>query len=114
VTGVVRAAIGGGAAIGAVYALARRAGLTEVDLAARVAPDLPLVGRVAQLGAGTAACLPAALAGRPLPGAVLGLAAGAVAARSHPHARDRAVALLAHAVGGVVASTWAPRPPSTG
>ena len=109
-----RAAVGGGAAIGAVYALARRAGLTRVDLAARIAPGRPLAGRLAQLGAGTLACLPSALVARPLPGAVLGLAAGAVAARSQPGRRDRVVALAAHAAGGVVAATWARRRPSTG
>jgi hypothetical protein len=111
---IVRAAVAGGAAIGAVYALARAAGLTRVDLAARVAPGRPLVGRLVQLGAGTAACLPSAAAARPLPGAVLGLAAGAVAGRAHPGRQDRLVALAAHAVGGAMAATWARRPPSTG
>ena len=99
---------------GAVYALARRAGLTRVDLAARVAPDRPLAGRLAQLGAGTAACLPSAIVARPVPGAVLGLAAGAVAGRAHPGRRDRLVALAAHAAGGAAAGIWAQRPPSTG
>ena len=97
------AAAAGGAAVGALYAAARRAGLTDVDLAAAVAPGRPVAGRAAQLAAGAAASLPGAWLGRPGRGAAAGLAAGALAARRPWRPREAAVCLAAHAAGGAVA-----------
>jgi hypothetical protein len=88
--------------------------VTEVDLAARIAPGRPLAGRLAQLAIGGAGCLPAALVARPLPGAALGLVAGMAAARAHRRPLDRALALAAHAAGGTVAAAAARGPTPSG
>jgi hypothetical protein len=96
-------ALTGGAVIGAVYAAARRRGLTAVDLAERLAPDQPLKGRIAQLAIGSAACLPSAATRRPIPGAALGAAVGIVAAARRPSG-DRTISAAAHAAGGAAAA----------
>jgi hypothetical protein len=98
-----------GAAVGALslavsYAVARRAGLTRVDLAERLLPGRPVLGRAAQVAAGTAACLPAAWLGRPAPGLLAGAAAGAVAATTVERRADRVLAVATHGLAGLVAA----------
>jgi hypothetical protein len=97
-------ALAGAISLAASYAIARRAGLTRIDLADRLLPGRPLLGRVAQVGAGTAACLPAALAGTPALGLVAGGAAGAVAATTVERPSDRALAVATHGLAGLVAA----------
>jgi hypothetical protein len=95
-------AVAGAVALGSAYAVARRAGLTRIDLAERLLPGRPVLGRVAQVAAGTGACLPAAWLGRPGPGLLAGAAAGAVAATTVAGRSDRALAVATHALGGLV------------
>jgi hypothetical protein len=103
------AALAGAVTIAAVYGAARRLGLTSVDLAARVAPGHPVRGRLLQLAAGTAACLPAAATGSARRGAVAGLPAAVLSARRARRLGDTAVAFAAHAAGGAVAGHLARR-----
>jgi hypothetical protein len=103
------AAVAGAVTIAAVYGAARRLGLTRVDLAARLAPGHPVRGRLLQLAAGTAACLPAAATGSARRGAVAGLSAAVLPARRAPRIGDVVVALAAHAAGGAVAGYLARR-----
>jgi hypothetical protein len=97
-------AAAGALSLAASYALARRAGLTRVDLAERLVPGSPVLGRAAQFAAGSAACLPAAWLRRPLPGLVAGAAAGALAATTVARRPDRALAVATHALAGLVAA----------
>jgi hypothetical protein len=87
------------------YAAARRIGLTDVDLAGRLLPGRPVLGRAAQLAIGTAACLPAARLATPLRGLLAGAAAGAVAATTQRRARDRVLAITLHAIAGAKAGS---------
>jgi hypothetical protein len=96
-------AFAGAISLAASYAIARRAGLTRIDLADRLLPGRPLLGRVAQVAAGTAACLPASLAGTPALGLAAGAAAGAVAATTVEHPSDRVLAVATHGLAGLVA-----------
>ena len=97
-------ALAGAISLAASYAIARRAGLTRVDLADRLLPGRPLLGRVAQVAVGTAACLPASLVGTPALGLVAGGAAGAVAATTVERPSDRALAVATHGIAGLVAA----------
>jgi hypothetical protein len=97
-------AAAGALSLAASYALARRTGLTRVDLAERLVPGRPVLGRAAQFAAGSAACLPAAWVRRPLPGLLAGAAAGAVAAATVERRSDRALAVATHALAGLVAA----------
>lgn len=97
-------AFAGAISLASSYSIARRAGLTRVDLADRLLPGRPLLGRVAQVAAGTAACLPASLLGTPALGLVAGGAAGAVAATTVERSSDRALAVATHALAGLVAA----------
>jgi hypothetical protein len=97
-------AAAGALSLAASYAFARRSGLTRVDLAERLAPGRPVLGRAAQFAAGCAACLPAALLRRPLPGLLAGAAAGTVAATTVERRTDRALAVATHALAGLVAA----------
>jgi hypothetical protein len=97
-------ALAGAATLTSGYAALRRCGLTRVDLAESLAPGRPLGGRVAQLAAGTIACLPAATLGRPTRGALAGLAAGCCAAATQRRGVDRGLALATHGVAGLVAA----------
>jgi hypothetical protein len=97
-------AAAGALSLAASHALARRAGLTRVDLAERLVPGRPVLGRAAQFAAGSAACLPAALLRGPLPGLLAGATAGVVAATTVERRRDRALAVATHALAGLVAS----------
>lgn len=99
------AAFAGALSLAAGYAVARCAGLTRVDLAERLAPGRPAAGRVAQVIAGTGACLPAAWLGTPGPGLLAGAATGAVAATTVEGRSDRALAVVAHALAGLVAAS---------
>jgi hypothetical protein len=101
---VVLGALAGAMTLAAGYALARRAGVTRVDLSARLAPGRPSLGRAAQVAAGTAACLPSAWLGAPAPGLLAGAAAGAVAATTVERRADRALAIAAHGLAGLVAA----------
>jgi hypothetical protein len=103
------AAAAGALAIAAVYGAARGLGLTRVDLALRLAPGRPARGRVVQLAAGSAACLPAAATGSARRGAVAGLAAATLPAAGARRRSDVIVALAAHAAGGAVAGRLARR-----
>jgi hypothetical protein len=96
-------ALTGGAVIGAVYAAARRNDLTTVDLAERIAPTRPLIGRIGQLAVGSAASLPCAATRRPAHAAALGAVIGIAAAARRPP-RDLAVSAAAHAAGGAAAA----------
>jgi hypothetical protein len=103
------AAVAGAVTVAAVYGAARRLGLTRVDLAARLAPGHPVRGRLLQLAAGTAACLPAAATGSARRGALAGLSAAVLPAKQARRRRDAAVAFVAHAAGGAVAGHLARR-----
>jgi hypothetical protein len=92
------AALGGGVAIGLAYAAGRRGGLTGADIARRIAPGRPALGRAAQLGLGTLAALPGTRAPTPARAAALGAAVGALAA-----GESRAFSAAAHALATVVA-----------
>jgi hypothetical protein len=96
-------ALAGALTLAASYAVARRRGLTRIDLADRLLPGRPLLGRVAQVAAGTAACLPASYAGTPALGLLAGAAAGGVAATTVEQTSDRALAVTTHALAGLVA-----------
>jgi hypothetical protein len=97
------AAAAGAIAIAAVYCASRRLSLTEVDLAARLAPGHRARGRLLQLAAGTAACLPAAATGSAGRGAAAGLAASVLPALRARRPGDAIVGAAAHAAGGAVA-----------
>lgn len=97
-------AFAGALSLTASYALARRASLTRVDLADRLAPGRPLLGRAAQIAAGTAACLPASYTATPALGLLAGSAAGAVAATTVERRADGALAVATHALAGLVAA----------
>jgi hypothetical protein len=101
----IRGALAGAATLTFGYVALRRSGVTRVDLAETLVPDRPLLGRVAQLAAGTIACLPAATLARPARGALAGLAAGCVAATTQRRGVDRGLALATHGVAGLVAAT---------
>jgi hypothetical protein len=101
----VAGAFAGAVTLTAGYVALRRTGLTRVDLAETLAPDRPLLGRIAQLAAGTAACLPAAYLATPRRGTLAGLAAGAAAATTQRRTIDRGLALAAHGAAGLVAAT---------
>jgi ABC-type branched-subunit amino acid transport system permease subunit len=101
-------AFAGALSLAASYALARRIGLTRIDLADRLLPDRPLLGRSAQIAAGTAACLPASYTAAPALGLLAGGAAGAVAATTAERRSDRALAVATHALAGLVAA-WVSR-----
>jgi hypothetical protein len=96
-------AVAGAFALTASYALARRAGITRFALSDRLAPGRPVLGRLAQLGAGTAACVPAAFVGGPVGGLAAGTASGAVAALTTTQPRDRVLAVATHCLAGLVA-----------
>jgi hypothetical protein len=98
-------ALAGAAALTFGYAALRRSGVTDVDLADTLAPGRPVVGRIAQVAAGTVACLPAACCGTPRRGVLAGLAAGCAAAATQPRGLDRALALATHGVAGLVAGS---------
>jgi hypothetical protein len=98
------AAFAGALSLAASYALARHSGLTRIDLADRLLPGRPLLGRAAQVAAGTAACLPASYCGTPALGLLAGGAAGAVAATTVERRSDRALAVATHALAGLVAA----------
>jgi hypothetical protein len=94
----------GGATIGAGYALARRAGLSTTDLAARVARGRPGVGRLVQIAAGTAACLPATRTSTRLRGALAAAAVGLIPPLARRAGRrETAVSVGVHALGGAIA-----------
>jgi uncharacterized membrane protein (UPF0136 family) len=97
-------ALMGALTLAASYAIARRSGLTRIDLADRLLPGRPVLGRVAQVAAGTAACLPASYAGTPALGLLAGGVAGGVAAATVEQASDRALAIAMHALAGLVAA----------
>jgi hypothetical protein len=97
-------ALAGSVSLALGYAATRRAGLTRVDLAARVLPGHPRAGRAGQLVAGTAACLPAAALATPARGLLAGAAAGVVAAAATQRPRDRLLAVALHALAGGVAA----------
>jgi hypothetical protein len=63
-----------------------------------------VLGRAAQLAAGTAASLPAAISATPASGLAAGLAAGTFAAATQEGRRERALALVAHGLAGAVAA----------
>jgi hypothetical protein len=102
---VLGGAVAGALALAAGYAVARRTGLTRIDLAERLAPGRPTLGRIAQVAAGTGACLPAAWLGSPGPALLAGAAAGAVAATTVERRSDRVLAVAAHALAGLVAAS---------
>ena len=95
-------AFAGALSLAASYALARRAGLTRVDLADRLLPGRPVLGRAAQVALGTGACLPASYSARPALGLLAGGAAGALAATTVERRSDRALAIATHALAGLV------------
>ena len=98
-------AFAGAISLAASYAIARRAGLTRIDLADRLLPGRPLLGRVAQVAAGTAACLPACARRKARrSGSLAGGAAGAVAATTVDRPSDRALAVATHGLAGLVAA----------
>ena len=97
-------AFAGALALAASYALARRAGLTRVDLADRLFPGRPVLGRAGQVALGSGACLPASCTARPALGLLAGGAAGAVAATTVEQPSDRALAIATHALAGLVAA----------
>jgi hypothetical protein len=99
------AAFAGSVSLALGYAAARRAGLTGVDLAERVLPGRPVLGRAFQLAAGTAACLPAARLGTPARGLVAGAAAGGMAAATLTGRRDRALTVALHGLAGGISAT---------
>jgi hypothetical protein len=101
----VAGAFAGAVTLAAGYVALRRTGVTRVDLAETLVPDRPALGRIAQLAAGTVACLPAARLATPGRGALAGLAAGCVAATTQRRSADRGLALVAHGVAGLVAGT---------
>jgi hypothetical protein len=105
---VIRSTLGGasvgGLSLAASYALARRAGVTRIDLADRLSPGRPVLGRAAQVALGTAACLPASYSARPGLGLLAGGAAGALAATTVEPRSDRGLAIAAHALAGLVAA----------
>jgi hypothetical protein len=100
----VAAAFAGSVSLALGYAAARRAGLTRVDLAERVLPGRPVLGRTFQLAAGTAACLPAARLGTPRRGLLAGAAAGGMAAATLEGSFDRGLTVALHALAGCVAA----------
>ena len=97
-------ALAGAASLTASYAIARRTGLTRIDLADRLVPGRPALGRAAQIAAGAAACLPAAWAGTPARGLLAGSIAGSVAATTVERAPDRVLAVVTHGLAGLVAA----------
>jgi hypothetical protein len=99
------AAFAGSLSLALGYAAARRTGLTHVDLAERVLPGRPLLGRAFQLAAGTAACLPAATLGTPRRGLVAGAVAGGMAASTLTGPLDRALTVALHGLAGGAAAT---------
>lgn len=99
------AALAGAASLALGYAAARRTGVTRIDLAERLVPGRPALGRAAQVIAGTGACLPAAWLGTPVRGLLAGGAAGVVAATTVESFPDRALALTTHALAGLVAGS---------
>jgi hypothetical protein len=101
---ILAASLLGGATVGATYAAARAAGLTRTDLATRLAPGHPRLGRLGQLAIGSAGCLPCALAGRPSRGAALGAAFGLASGLPRRDRRELGVSVAAHALGGAVAT----------
>jgi hypothetical protein len=84
--------------MGLAYAGGRRAGLTRSDIARALAPGRLLLGRTAQMAAGSLASLPGARSSSPLRALAAGLAIGATAGRE-----SRAFSAGAHALGAVVA-----------
>jgi hypothetical protein len=98
-------AFAGALTLAASYALARRAGLTRIDLADRLVPGRPALGRVAQVALGSAACLPASYTATPALGLLAGSAAGALAATTVERRSDRALAVATHALAGLVAAS---------
>jgi hypothetical protein len=97
------ASLAGAAALGAGYAVARRLGLTTADLAGRIAPSTPILGRLSQLATGVAACTPAARTGSLRYGALAGAASGAVAAlKRRSRGRELAVDLALHSFAGAL------------
>jgi hypothetical protein len=100
----VAGSLAGAATLTCGYVALRRSGVTRVDLAETLAPGRPLLGRVAQLAAGTIACLPSAALARPARGALAGLAAGCCAAATQRRGVDRGLALATHGVAGLVAA----------
>ncbi len=98
-------AVTGAATLSLAYVALRRSGLTRVDLAHTLAPGRPVAGRLAQVAAGTVACLPAARCATPRRGLLAGLGAGAFAAATQRRALDRALALATHGAAGAVAAT---------
>jgi hypothetical protein len=101
---VLAGAFAGALTLATSYAIARRGGLTRVDLADRLLPGRPALGRAAQIAAGTAACLPSSLIGTPALGLLVGGAAGAVAATTVERPSDRALAVASHGLAGLVAA----------
>jgi uncharacterized membrane protein (UPF0136 family) len=101
----VAGAVTGAATLSLAYLVLRRSGLTRVDLAHTLAPGRPVAGRIAQVAAGTVACLPAARSTTPRRGLLAGLGAGAFAAATQRRPRDRALALATHGAAGAVAAT---------
>jgi hypothetical protein len=96
-------ALAGAASLTASYAIARRLGLTRIDLADRLVPGRPAAGRAAQVSAGAAACLPAAWVGTPARGLVAGGIAGSVAAATVERRSDRLLAVVTRGLAGLVA-----------
>jgi hypothetical protein len=96
--------LAGALTLAASYAIARRTGLTRVDLADRLLPGRPVLGRAAQVAAGAAACLPASFAGTPALGLLAGGVAGGIAATTVEQPSDRALAVATHALAGLVAA----------
>lgn len=90
--------------MGLAYAGGRRAGLTRSDIAHSLAPGRPLLGRAAQMTAGSLASLPGALCASPFSALAAGLALGAAAARE-----SRAFSAGVHALGALVAQRVARR-----
>jgi hypothetical protein len=101
----VAGAVTGAATLSLAYLVLRRSGLTRVDLARTLAPGRPVAGRIAQVAAGTLACLPAARCATPRRGLLAGLGAGVFAAATLRPPRDRALALTTHGAAGAVAAT---------
>jgi hypothetical protein len=98
------AALVGAVVIAVIYAGGRSMGLTRSDLARRLAPDQPTIGRAAQLAVGTLAALPGARASSPLRAVASGAALGALASR-----KGRAFSCGAHALAALVAQRVAAR-----
>jgi hypothetical protein len=101
---LIAGALAGAASLTASYAIARRLRLTRIDLADRLVPGRPVLGRAAQISAGAAACLPAAWVGTPARGLLAGGVAGGVAAMTVERRSDRLLAIVTHGVAGLVAA----------